>query len=183
MNKSSATLMLLSAVLVAGCATTKSGTGVAAGGPGSATHSAADSSVPAMTETPTLAALPDPCSLLTQAEAETLATIKLNKPVSAGADGTKTLCQWTAPPTGPVAQVEVLVGDGVAKALSIDKDELHHKFTTVPGIGDQCLLEDGNIFIKKGTNAVQINLVLLDEPGNQAQRLEAAAKAIVARLP
>jgi len=131
----------------------------------------------------TPAALPDPCSLLTRAEAEALAGTKLNAADSAGPGGTKTLCQYTGLPTGPTAQVEILIGDGVQSALQIDQVNLKHPFRTVPGIGDQTLEEDDNIFIHKGSNWVQINLVLLNDPAQNRAALEKAAQQIVARLP
>ncbi|HEV7204223.1 MAG TPA: hypothetical protein VGN18_06400 [Jatrophihabitans sp.] len=128
-------------------------------------------------------ATPDACSLLTRTEAEKLAGTRLDAPVGAGPHGTQTLCQFTGPTTGPTAQVEVLVGDGVQSALAIDKDNLKHRFVTVAGIGDQCLAEDDNIFFEKGGVWVQINLVLLNDPAQNTQPLRTAARAIVARLP
>ena len=69
-----------------------------------------------------LAAAPDPCALLTKSEADTLAGTKLQAATDAGSGGVKTLCQYTGDPSGPTAQVEVIVGDGAKKALDIDRD-------------------------------------------------------------
>ena len=109
--------------------------------------------------------------------------MKLNAAVEAGAGGTQTLCQYTSDPNGPTAQVEVLTGDGAKKALDIDRDTLGHKFTTVPGIGDEADQEDDNIFIRKGTNWAEINLVLLNDPAQNVQPMQKAAKIIASRLP
>ncbi len=60
---------------------------------------------------------------------------------------------------------------------------LGHKFTSVPGIGDECDQEDGNIFIRKGTNWVDINLVKLNDPAQNVQPMQTAAKIVAGRLP
>jgi hypothetical protein len=125
----------------------------------------------------------DPCKLLTQAEATTLAGVKLNAAVEAGAAGTQTLCQYTSDPSGPTAQVEIITGDGAKKELDIDRDTLKHQFTSVPGIGDEADQEDGNIFIRKGDNWVDINLVKLNDPAQNVQPMQTAAKIIASRLP
>jgi hypothetical protein len=130
-----------------------------------------------------LQAAPDPCALLTKNEADTLAGTKLQAGTEAGSGGVKTLCQYTGDPSGPTAQVEVIVGDGAKKALDIDRDTLGHPFKTVSGIGDECDQEDGNIFVRKGNVWVDINLVLLNDPAQDVQPMQAAAKAVAARLP
>ena len=126
---------------------------------------------------------PDPCQLLTQDEASTLAGIPLAAGVSAGPDGAKTLCQYTSDPNGPTGQVGIFVGDGAEKSLQIDRDVLSHTFTTVPGIGDEAYLEDFNIFFRKGANWAQINLVLLNDPSLSAEPLKTAAGLMASRLP
>jgi Protein of unknown function (DUF3558) len=144
------------------------------------------SAAPAAASGSEVASLPpaiDPCSLLTQAEAETLAGVKLNPATEAGAAGTKTLCQYTSDPNGPTAQVEIIVGDGAKKELDIDRGTLSHKFTTVPGIGDEADQEDDSIFIRKGNNWVDLNLVLLNDPSQNVQPMQVAAKEIAARMP
>jgi hypothetical protein len=141
---------------------------------------------PASAAASEVASLPpviDPCKLLTQAEATTLAGVKLNAAVEAGAAGTQTLCQYTSDPSGPTAQVEIITGDGAKKELDIDRDTLKHEFTSVPGIGDEADQEDGNIFIRKGDNWVDINLVKLNDPAQNVQPMQTAAKIIASRLP
>jgi hypothetical protein len=67
----------------------------------------------------------------------------------------------------------------VPRALGIDK-AIHHVFRTVPGIGEQTLEEPQNssIFIHKGDVWVYVNVPY----GASPARLEAAARAIAARL-
>ncbi len=153
-----------------------------ASAPASAPAASAPASAPA-SEVASLPPVIDPCALLTLPEAETLAGVKLNPATEAGADGTKTLCQYTSDPSGPTAQVEIIVGDGAKKELDIDRDTLSHKFTTVPGIGDEADQEDDGIFIRKGDNWVDLNLVKLNDPAQNVQAMQVAAKSIAARLP
>ncbi len=127
--------------------------------------------------------LPDPCKLLPLADATTLAGTKLNAPTEAGPAGSQTACQYTGPTTGPEAQVEVFVGDGAKQQLHIDKDNLHHKFFTVPGIGDECEQEDDFVFVQKNGLWASINLVLLNDPAQNKTRLTAAARTLANNMP
>jgi hypothetical protein len=127
----------------------------------------------------TVATLPDACSLLTPTEAQALASTALNPQVEST---DKTLCQYVGPTSGPEAQVEVIVGPGALKGLQIDRDVLKHTFMAVRGIADEADEESDNIFIRKGTLWVQINLVLLNDPTQNQLPLETAAKAIAGRM-
>ncbi|HEY5050231.1 MAG TPA: hypothetical protein VII50_04975 [Acidothermaceae bacterium] len=109
--------------------------------------------------------------------------MKLNAAFEVGAAGTLTQCRYTSDPSGPTAQVEIIVGDCAKKELDIDRDTLGHTFTTVSGIGDQADQEDDNIFIRKGTNWVDNNLVLLNDPAQNVQPMQTAAKIVASRLP
>jgi len=172
------------ALVISSCSGPVSGRGENVSVSSSASTTTVATSLPSLSALPTPAALADPCSLLTQTEAEHLAGTKLNPPVDVGPAGTKTLCQYTGLTSGPTAQVEVFIGDGVIKSLQIDRDILKHVFRTVPGIGDQTLEEDGNIFIYKDAVWAQINLVLLnDRPAQNRVNLEKAAAIIASRLP
>lgn len=151
--------------------------------PASAPVVAGPASSAAGSEVASLPPVIDPCKLLTQAEASTLAGLKLNAAVEAGAAGTQTLCQYTSDPNGPTGQVEIITGDGAKKALDIDRDTLGHKFTSVSGIGDECDQEDDDIFIRKGDNWVDIDLVLLNDAAQNVQPMQTAAKIIAGRLP
>jgi hypothetical protein len=133
----------------------------------------------APTDAPT-AALPDPCKLLTQDEADTLAGIKLGSPIAEGDPVTN--CVWPTPPTGSVAQVEVGVGDGAKKFLDIDKDILGHDFAQVPNLGDEAWVEDDTVFVRVGE--LWFSLHLVGYAGTPAYRpkLEALAQTIIGRL-
>jgi hypothetical protein len=128
-------------------------------------------------------ALPDPCKLLPLADATTLAGTKLNAPTEDGAAGTQTACQYDGPTSGPEAQVDVFVGDGAKQQLHIDKDNLHHAFTSIPGIGEECQQEDNFVFVHKDGLWASINLVLLDDPKQNVTRLTAAARTLAANMP
>ena len=128
---------------------------------------------------------PSACSLLTLAEAEKVAGTPLMKPVGAGANaaGAFVQCQFTGPTSGPTAQVEVYVGDGAKQQLHIDRDNLKHAFTSVPGIGDQCLQEEGFIFVEKNGLWASIRLVRLDDSKLHVIPLQTGMKEVAARLP
>jgi len=128
------------------------------------------------------AALPDPCVLVSQAQAQTLVVPTLQPGEKAGT-GSDLMCQYTSDPNGPTAQVAVFVGDGAKKALDIDKDSLQHDFTQPTGIGDEAWLEDGAIFFRKGTTWAEINVVDLGDPPEQVQAaLTTLAKSVVGSL-
>lgn len=138
--------------------------------------------VPSATDTPvdTTAALPDPCKLLTQDEANTLAGEALGNPLPEGVPPTN--CVWPTPLTGSVAQVEVGVGDGAKKFLDIDKDTLGHTFTQVPNLGDEAWLEDGTVFVRTGTLWFSLHLVKLDSAPNDQANIVSLAKTILGRI-
>lgn len=131
------------------------------------------------------AAGPNACSLLTLAEAEKVASTPLMKPVGAGDNGAGgfVMCQFTGPTSGPTAQVEVFVGDGAKQQLHIDRDNLKHTFTSVPGIGDQCLEEDGFIFVEKNGLWASIELVRLNDAAQNVIPLQTGIAQVAARLP
>lgn len=174
--------------LLAACGSSSSGGNAGSGtlfNPSDSASSAA--SAPASAASSSAPAAPkklDACALLTKAEAEALAGTPLNPAIPAGAAGSGdvTLCQFTGPTTGPTAQVEVFVGDGAKKQLDIDKDNLMHAFTTVPGIGDQCLEEDDNIFVEVNGTWASINLVLLNDASQNVVPLQTAIKLVASRL-
>ncbi|WP_375479066.1 DUF3558 domain-containing protein [uncultured Jatrophihabitans sp.] len=153
--------------------------------PGGASTPADSDAAGASSASAAAAAAPDACSLLTQAEAEKLARTKLMKPVGAGANaaGKFVGCQFTGPTTGPTAQVEIYVGDGPKSQLHIDRDNLKHKFTTVPGVGDQCLQEDGFIFVEKNGLWASIHLVRFNDAKQNLALMRTAIAQLAARLP
>jgi hypothetical protein len=137
---------------------------------------------PAATDTPadTTAALPDPCKLLTQAEADKLAGEKLGAALPEGIPPTN--CVWPTPPSGSVAQVEVAVGDGVKKFLDIDKDTLSHTFKQVSGLGDEAWQESDTIFVRTGSLWFSLHLIKLDSAPDDQANMAALAKTILGRI-
>lgn len=158
--------LLIVAALAAGC-----------GGETPQPSIAAPASDPAVeTAEPSVAPLPDACKLITKADAERLAGTPLEDAVPV-----RETCGYTGPVTGPTAQVEVYVGDGAKKMLDIDRD-LGHAFTPLAGIGDEAHLEDGAVFLRKGTVWVAIRLVRLDDPAVFRKPLEDAARTAAGRM-
>ncbi len=146
---------------------------------GAPTSTAAAASSTSSTAAP--ASAPDPCTLMTQAEATALAETPVGAAVKSGT-ADDMLCQYNSPPTGPTAQVEVFVGAGVKKSLDIDRG-LQHTFTTLSGIGDEAYIEDSNVFVRKGDLWAQVNTVILDADSTKVQAgLVSAARTIATRL-
>jgi len=109
-------------------------------------------------------------------DAETLAGTALQDAVKI--DQT---CTYTAPPTGPTAQVQIFVGDGAKKFLDTDR-QLNHTFTQLSGIGDEAWIEPGVVFVNKSGLWVCIVLVRLDDPAVYRTKFEALARAVAGRM-
>lgn len=122
----------------------------------------------------------DACGLLSRAEAEKIAATKLVTGGSYSNDDSAT-CRYTGPTSGPTAQVEVIVGDGAKKLLDIDR-ELGHRFSVVSNVGDECLLEDFIVFVRKDGVWAALNLVRLDDPRKYDKALTKGAQLIIDRL-
>jgi hypothetical protein len=137
------------------------------------TSAAASSTVPA--------AIPDACTLLSHDEAQKLAGVKLQKGDDTKARSSDDIasCIYDAPPTGPSGSVQLFAQIGLPHALGVDK-AIHHKFRSVPGIGDQTLEEPENssIFVRKG----QIWIYLTAPYSASPKQLEKAASEIASRL-
>ncbi|MBK6886225.1 MAG: hypothetical protein IPH03_06965 [Tetrasphaera sp.] len=124
----------------------------------------------------------DPCSLLDHGLAEQVAAVPLGKGTVAG-NAPDLMCQYVSDPNGPTGQVEVFVGSGPKKQLEIDRDVLGHDFTTIAGVADECLLEPGYVFVRKGEQWVSVNVVALTPSEEHVQKgLVTMAKAIAAKL-
>jgi hypothetical protein len=170
-------------LMLTSCSTTVTGTGH--GGPTAtnpAPRSSAAAITPSVAASTAVAANLDPCALLTHTEAEALAGTKLDAGIAAGAAGDQTLCQYVGPSTGPLAQVQIIVGAGAEKSLEIDRDILKHPFRLVPGIGDKAYEEDDTIFIQKGSQWAEVGVARLNDPAQNRTALETAAKLVAARM-
>nr|MDT0660613.1 hypothetical protein [Micromonospora sp. DSM 115978] len=120
----------------------------------------------------------DPCALISAAEAEQLAGTPLDDPVPA-----PQACTHTGPATGPTAQVEVYVGDGAKKQLDIER-ELGHDLRPVSGAGDEAYIyvDGAMIFVNRSGLWFSIRLVLLDDPVEYRESLEALARTAAGRI-
>jgi hypothetical protein len=188
-GKRSAARLLAAATISFGVAVTGLVTGCSVQVAGSASP-AADGAPPAA-EPGTIAvtsaadaptgSLPDACTLLTLEEATKLAGTPLDPATPAGAGDAVTLCQYTGPTSGPVAQVEVYVGDGAKQILDTDR-RIGHTINPLPATGDEAYEEDGNVFVRKGDVWAAVRLVRLNDPSENRDPLRAAAKIVVGRL-
>ena len=124
------------------------------------------------------AALPDPCQLVTHADAETVAGSPLQDAVEGNPNNPS--CTYTAKPTDPTAQVETHLGDGAKKTYDIDV-ALKHTFTDVPGLADEAHAETNAIFFRKGQLWVSI-AVLDHRTSEENARLLLALAGKVAAL-
>jgi hypothetical protein len=122
------------------------------------------------------AAVPPACKLLTRAEAQTLAGIKLEPPV-----GYPTNCTYSSYPTESVGQVSIYVDSTVPRTLRIDR-ALHHTIWSVPRLGNQAFEEQWHIFVRKGSVWLTINLVRIDVWPPYRKRLEHAAAIAISRV-
>ncbi|MFY1575370.1 hypothetical protein ACN26Z_10845 [Verrucosispora sp. WMMD703] len=126
---------------------------------------------------PTAEAPPvDACALVPKEDAEKLAGTRLEDPVPV-----RETCTYSGPVSGPLAQVEVYVGDGAKKILDVDRD-LDHEFETLSGIGDEAYLEDGAVFVHAAGVWVAIRLVRLDDPAKYHKPLTELARTVAGRL-
>ncbi|MCW3816062.1 hypothetical protein ONA91_16595 [Micromonospora sp. DR5-3] len=106
----------------------------------------------------TSAARPDACTLVSKADAEKLAGTRLDDAVAV-----RESCTYTAPVTGPTAQVEVYVGDGAKKYLDIERD-LGHEVRALSGVGDEAHVTMEAFFIRKGDVWLAVRLMRLNDP-------------------
>lgn len=134
---------------------------------------AADTADGALTSTATA---PDPCSLISQDEADALAGTPLDPPTAAPES-----CTFYGPPTGPLGQVEVYVGDGAKKFLDVERD-LGHELRPLEGVGDEAYAGEATTFVRSDFLWVAIRLVRLNDPAENAGPLEAITRAVANRI-
>jgi len=170
----------IAALLLAGCSSPQPKLPEDAGDPGIAVEPSAAPSVaaPEILDTSEL----DACTLLSQAEAETLIGSALTEPASVSNSDVAS-CTFAGDPNGPTAQVELYVGSGAKQQLDIDKDQLQHEFTQPAGIGDEAWQEDGMIWARSGTTWVSIRIVTLNDAAAYVTPLQSAIATVLGRLP
>ncbi|MDQ7904980.1 hypothetical protein RB614_10645 [Phytohabitans sp. ZYX-F-186] len=128
------------------------------------------------TAPPTASAV-DPCALVSKAEAEALAGLKMQDAVRAPES-----CSYTTPPTGTTGQVEVYIGDGAKKQYDIEL-QLGHELAPLSGAGDEAYTYvDGlTVYVNKGGVWTSLHLVRIDDPAKFRARLEELARTMSTR--
>ena len=124
--------------------------------------------------------LVDACALLDLQTAEAIAGTLLYPALPGGPPAAT--CTYAGPVSGPEALVAIYSGDGAKGTYDTDR-ALNHQFRAVSGIADEAWLEDDNIFFRKGTTWFAIELVRLNDPRANDQRLIDGATVVAARLP
>lgn len=122
---------------------------------------------------------PDPCQIISQAEAEKLAGRDLRSPLPEGKPPVR--CVWPTPLTGSVAQVEIDLGDGAQKFLDIER-KLDHALDPVPGLGDEAYVENDTVFVRTGSTWFSIHLIGHSSSDAYRQPLENLARVVLSRL-
>ena len=144
------------------------------------TTAAPTASVPTTEATPTkgpaVKRAVDPCAFVSREEAEQLAGTPLLPAQPAPGS-----CMYSGPTDGPLAQVEIYVGDGAKKSLDIDR-QLGHTFHPVAGLGDEAAAEENAIFFRRGTVWVSIQYVTLRDPAEYTAALETLARVALTRM-
>ena len=173
------------AVVIAGAAIVLVLSGCATGGAASGTPPT-PTVVPTFVRPPTPSPEPemtfvalDACAILDHKAAQKIA----QTPLETGQPGNplSPSCLYTGPITGPLAQVQIFIGDGAKKTYDIDV-QLKHVFKPVAGVGEEAYEETNAIFFRKGTTWVAIELVRLNDPSENVAPLQEVAKAAVLRL-
>lgn len=118
----------------------------------------------------------DPCKLVTQSDAQVLAATKLSP-----AQKIQQTCTYTGPVNGPTAQVQVFVGPGAKKQLDIERT-LSHPVRKLSATGDEAWAAENAIYVRKGTLWVSVELVLLNDPSENADRLAHLATVVAGRI-
>lgn len=120
----------------------------------------------------------DACQLVTLEDAETL----VGTPLDPGSPGDGT-CGYSGPVSGPLASVEVYLGDKAKSYLDVERG-IGIEQTPVAGLGDEAYIElvQNVIFFRQSGLWVAIRVVRLNDPAENNGPLEALAREVVTRL-
>jgi hypothetical protein len=120
---------------------------------------------------------PDPCALVSQADAEKLSGKKMQD-----AGRSAATCAY-GPPQGGLPKVEVYVGDPAQRFLTIEQNQ-NRKFRTLSGAGDEAFISDaaGLLFVKKSNVLTAVRFVTLSDEKEYRKRFEELASVIATRL-
>lgn len=114
--------------------------------------------------------------LVSAQEAQRLAGTSLDKPVAVDER-----CTYTAPPSGPSAQVEVFVGETAKNYLSAERG-IGHDLQPLAGVGDEAYIEDYAVFVNKHDFWVSIDLTNGNTPTQNRPLLEDLARTVAGRM-
>jgi hypothetical protein len=122
------------------------------------------------------------CELLTLEEAQAIVGTTLSPGVEGPASDPS--CSYEPDPgAGRTAQVRVITGEDATNTYRLDHDQLEHRFTDVPGVGDEAHQEDSAIFFRAGSTWAGITVVTLEDVSTVVRPLQDAARTVVSRLP
>lgn len=144
--------------------------------PGQQRTPATSGNKPAEPALPSAGVGANPCALVSRPEAEKLAGTSLNSPVLLAET-----CTYTAPPSGPTAQVEVFVGETAENYLTAERG-IGHDLRPLSGVGDEAYIEDGGIFVNKAGRWVSVKLVRSNDPAENNRPLEDLARTVSDRI-
>jgi hypothetical protein len=120
----------------------------------------------------------DACELVTHEEAEALAGTSLDPAVPGSSS-----CAYSGPVSGPLAQVEIYVGDGAKQYLDTDRG-IGIELTPIADLGDEAYAElvQNVIFFRVSGLWVAIRVVRLNDPAENNAPLEALGRQVAAKL-
>ena len=128
----------------------------------------------------TLAAPPDPCSLLTTAEVEQVVG-KLKGTPKMDKEGQAAWCDYQFTNEKDAMEVWIFPGDGIDRARKKAK-----KATAVKGLGDEAFIDRGmhglnyvNLFVKKGNTTLKFSI---QETAGDEDKLKTLAQKAVGRF-
>lgn len=123
------------------------------------------------------AAGPDPCQVVSQADAERLSGKKMQD-----AGRSAATCSY-GPAQGGLPKVEVYLGDPAQRYLTIEQSG-GRKFRMLSGAGDEAFISDaaGLLFVRKSNQLIAVKFVTLSDEKEYRKRFEDLARVIAGRL-
>ncbi len=119
--------------------------------------------------------LPDPCTLLSDAEVTELTGRDITQIDKDGADANASTryCQWQQ----SSGQLAVFISRTTANDFTVAKAGA----ASIPGVGDDAYFKDGHLFVLSGTTQVDVYSRAGDDAQNQAEA-EKVAAAVLPKL-
>lgn len=145
----------------------------------------AEAAVAAAPDTGPDPTLIDPCALVTQEEAEAIVKLRLDTPQSFNLGSVRPSCVYPGFPAGPVAKVDVAIGEGAQTLVATDR-RLNERdpdaFTAIDDLGDEGWLRRSTVYFRRGENWIVVGAVRLIDETLLHEPLVAAARSADARL-